>query len=142
MPGYEIRDEVAAAKSAARSLVASLLKLEKLFKTFPHHPFFGDIGGNLESIISTSRRYRRAAGEESPDQVERKLARVQELEQKAQSQAITIKALRGENEEVRRENEMLRGKLDGFEQEFKRLTAKVKEVEKAWEQEQKAAAER
>src|SRR5262249_17067064 len=95
-PGYEIRDVVAEAKSATRPLVASLLKLEDLFKKFPHHPFFGDIGGTLDDVINMIRQYRRAAGEHSADETERKLARLQELEQKARTQETTIEELHRE----------------------------------------------
>src|SRR5262249_17811031 len=72
-PGHEIRDEVAAVKNATRPLVASLLRLEELFKKFPHNPFFGDLGGTLDGVINMIRQYRRAAGEHSADKDERKL---------------------------------------------------------------------
>jgi hypothetical protein len=100
IPGYEIRDEVAAVKSAARPLIASLLKLEALFKKFPHHPFFGDIGGTLDDVINMIRQWRRTAGEHSADKVERKLAKLDELERKTRTQAITITELRNEVEEL------------------------------------------
>jgi DUF3102 family protein len=104
-PGHEIRDEVAAVESLARSLIASLLKLEQLFKRFPHHPFFGNIGGKLDLIIGMIRQFRRTAGENSADEderkLERKLARMQELEQKTRAQEITITGLRSEIEELR-----------------------------------------
>jgi uncharacterized protein YukE len=101
IPGYEIRDEVAAVKSAVRPLISSLLKLEKLFKTFPHHPFFGDIGSTLDDVINMIRQYRRAAGEKSADKDERKFARLHELENKTRTQEITIEGLRSEIEELR-----------------------------------------
>jgi hypothetical protein len=100
--GYEIRDEVAAAKSATRALVGALLKLEELWKKFPANPFFGDIGGVLDAVINMIRQYRRAAGEHSADEVERKLARLHELEQKTQTQESIIEGLRRELEELRR----------------------------------------
>ena len=93
-PGYEIRDEVAAVKDAARPLVASLLKLEDLWKKFPHNPFFGDIGSRLDGVINMVRQYRRAAGEQSADEIERKLARFAELEHKTRIQESAIKGLR------------------------------------------------
>jgi hypothetical protein len=105
IPGAEIRDAVAAAKSVVRALNGSLLKLEELFKKFPHHPFFGDIGHQLDDVINMIRQYRRAAGERSDDEVERKLARLQELEHKCRTQEISIEGLRSEIEE-------LRGKLE------------------------------
>jgi chromosome segregation ATPase len=100
-PGHEIRDEVAAAKSTARSFAASLLKLEALFKKFPHHPFFGDLGSTLDSVINMIRQYRRAAGEKNADETERKFARLAELEQKARTQESVIDGLRREVEELR-----------------------------------------
>jgi Protein of unknown function (DUF3102) len=101
IPGYEIKDAVAAVKFAARELVAPLLKLEELFKKFPHHPFFGDLGHTLDSVIQSVRQYRGAAGEKSADEIERKLTRLQELEHKARTQEITITGLRSEVEELR-----------------------------------------
>jgi hypothetical protein len=100
-PGYEIRDEVAAVKSIARSLTAALLKLEELVKKFPAHPFLGDIGSTLDGVINVIRQYRRAADEKSADKNERKLARLQELEQKTRTQEITIEGLRSEIEEAK-----------------------------------------
>jgi ParB/Sulfiredoxin domain len=100
-PGHEIRDEVAAAKSAARSLDASLLKLETLVKKFPGHPFFGDIGSTLDTVINMIRQYRRAANEKSSDETERKLTRLQELEHKTRLQESTITGLRSEIEELK-----------------------------------------
>jgi hypothetical protein len=47
------------------------------------------------------RQYRRAANEMSADEVERKLARLQELENKARTQEITTTGLRSEVEELR-----------------------------------------
>jgi hypothetical protein len=101
IPGYEIRDEVGAVKTAARPLISSLLKLESLFKTFPDHPFFGDIGSTLDGVINMIRQYRRAAGEKSADEVERKLARLADLERKTQQQESIITELRREIEELK-----------------------------------------
>jgi antitoxin (DNA-binding transcriptional repressor) of toxin-antitoxin stability system len=101
IPDYEIRDEVADAKSAAHAFVASLLKLEELWKKFPANLFFGDIGRTLDSVIGMIRQYRRTAGEKSADELERKLARLQELENKTRTQEFTIEGLRSEVEELR-----------------------------------------
>src|SRR5262249_45046344 len=101
IPGYEIRDEVAAVKSATRPFVASLLKLEDLWKKFPHNPFFGDIGSTLDDVINMIRQYRRASGEKSADEIERKLARLRELEDKARRHESTIEGLRSEIEEAK-----------------------------------------
>jgi uncharacterized protein YukE len=100
-PGYEIRDEVAEAKSATRSLVASLLRLEDLSKKLPHHPFFGDLGSTLDDVINMIRQYRRTAGEKSTDEVERKLAQLAELERKTGTQESIIEELRRELEEAK-----------------------------------------
>jgi len=99
-PGYEIRDEVAAVKSVARSFDASLLKLEDLWKKFPDNPFFGDIGSTLDGVINMIRQYRRAAGERSADMTERDLARLWELERKTKQQEGIITELRREIEEA------------------------------------------
>jgi hypothetical protein len=99
-PGHEIRDEVAAVKSAVRPLVASLLELEKLFKQFPHHPFFGELSGTLDSVISMIRQWRRTAGEKG-DAVERDVAKQEEAKRKIERQKIAIEELRRENEELR-----------------------------------------
>jgi hypothetical protein len=101
MPGYEIKDEVDAAKHAAREFTASLVKLEMLWKKFPANPFFGEIGSALDGVINMIRQYRRAAGEKSSDETERKLARLRELEDKARRQESIIEALRSEVEELR-----------------------------------------
>ena len=90
-PGYEIRHEVAKTKSAGREFAASLHKLETLWKKFPHNPFFGELGSTLDYVIGVIRQYRRAAGEHSADEIERK---IQTLE-------ITVTELRRENEELR-----------------------------------------
>src|SRR5262249_489006 len=100
-PGHEIRDEVDAAKNAAPAFTASLLKLEDLWKKFPHNPFFGDIGGTLDGVVNMIRQYRRAAGEKSADESERKLAQMQELERKTKQQEGVITELRSEVEELR-----------------------------------------
>ena len=71
-PGYEIRHEVAKTKSAGREFAASLHKLETLWKKFPHNPFFGELGSTLDYVIGVIRQYRRAAGEHSADEIERK----------------------------------------------------------------------
>src|SRR6516164_3576374 len=99
--GYEIKDTVAAVKSAAQEFISPLLKLEMLWKKFPANPFFGEIGSTLDNVISMIRQYRRAAGEHSADKDERKLAKLQELENKARTQEITIEGLRSEVEELR-----------------------------------------
>ena len=122
-PGYEIRDEVAAVKSAARELVAPLLKLEQLFKKFPHNPFFGDLGDTLDQVINMVRQYRRAAGEDSSDKVERKLAKLAELERKTGEQKSTIAALRSEVEELR---EKLEAKGTGGEMSVSEFQAAIK----------------
>jgi hypothetical protein len=102
MPGFEIRDEVAAATTAARKLIVSLVKLKVLVEKFTaQHPFFGDIGFKLDDVIGTIRQYRRAAGEDSADEVERKLMQLDELKQKVRRQEITITGLRSEIEELR-----------------------------------------
>jgi hypothetical protein len=100
-PGHEIRDEVANTKSAARAFDASLLKLETLWKKFPHHPFFGDIGSTLDGVINMIRQYRRAASEHSADEIERKLSKLQELERKTKQQEGVIAELHRDNEELR-----------------------------------------
>jgi len=103
IPGYEIRDQVAEAKSSARALIGALLKLENLWKKLPQHPFFGDLGGTLDGVLNMIRQWRRAAGEESADELERKLSKVQEFERKIQTLEITVTELRRENEELRKE---------------------------------------
>jgi hypothetical protein len=100
-PGHEIRDEVAAVKSAARALVDPLLKLEGLWKKLPHHPFFGDLGSTLDDVIGMIRQYRRTAGERSADKVERDLARLHELEDKARKLKDANEGLRSELEETK-----------------------------------------
>ena len=77
------------------------MQLETLFKKFPHHPFFGDIGSTLDGVIDMIRQWRRTAGEKSADKLERELARLQELEHKTVTQAITIEGLRSEIEELK-----------------------------------------
>jgi len=100
-PGYEIRHEVAKTKSAGREFAASLHKLETLWKKFPHNPFFGELGSTLDYVIGVIRQYRRAAGEHSADEIERKLSKVQEFERKIQTLEITVTEPRRENEELR-----------------------------------------
>jgi hypothetical protein len=51
--GDRIKAEVRSAKNAARSLMSSCTKLEKLYDQFPGHLMFGDIGGTLGSLISS-----------------------------------------------------------------------------------------
>src|SRR5262249_49127511 len=99
-PGHEIKDEVDAAKHAARAFTASLMKLEQLWKKLPAHEFFGNIGGTLDSVINMIRQYRRTSGDKSADKGERKL---HELEDKNRKQEITIEGLRSEIEELRAE---------------------------------------
>jgi Protein of unknown function (DUF3102) len=100
--GAEIKDRVAAAEKAVRDLIDALLKLEELMQKFPGHPFFGGFGGStLDAVINMIRQYRRAAGEHSADEIERKLVRLQELEDKSRRQEIIIEGLHSEVEELR-----------------------------------------
>src|SRR5262249_30824264 len=145
-PGYEIRDEVAAAKSATRSLVDSLLKLEDLWKKFPANPFFGDLGSTLDGVLNMIRQYRRAAGEHSADEIERKLTRLQELEHKTRIQESTIEELRAAKsarddigpdsaaeaarlrscvETLQAEKRCLKLKVEGLERELEELRRKL-----------------
>ena len=85
------------------------LKLEDLWKKFPHNPFFGDIGGTLDGVLNMIRQYRRATGEHSADETERKLAR-----------------LRSCVEQLEREKRCLELEVEGFERELADLKAAAK----------------
>jgi len=148
-PGYEIKDEVDAAKNATRSLVASLLKLEDLWKKFPAHLFFGDIGSTLDGVVNMIRQYRRASGEKSADETERKLAWLREFEDKARTQEGIIEGLRREVEEAKattksarddigadsaNEAERLRVYVEKLEDEKRLLEMKVAGLEREIEE--------
>jgi predicted RNase H-like nuclease (RuvC/YqgF family) len=113
-----------------------LLKLEDLWKKFPHSPFFGDLGRTLDDVISMIRQYRRAAGEHSDDEIERKLARLHELEDKSRRLEITNEALRSEIEELRAKPRT------GGEMSLSELNAAIKPWEDTVETQRKIIAER
>jgi hypothetical protein len=87
-----------AAEQSGRSIVrdgyVDEAVIEKLMASF---------GAAIDECLQTgSELFRRAAREESADEVERKLARLQEFENKARTQAITIEGLRSEIEDVKK----------------------------------------
>jgi hypothetical protein len=141
VPGGEVHDAVTASHSAARVFIASVIKLKRLFRRYPHHPFFGNVGREFENVIQTISQYRRTAGEESPEKIERKLARLQQLDH-TQLQETAITALRSEvevGEDSATELQRLRVYIGGLENDKRQLEIKVKGLE-AEVEDAKAAA--